>query len=108
MVTVRLVRVHGEALGAAARGTELRLGTPAHDLAHVLPERTARDAPVERAPVPPPKDSDCRYYRASGELLVSVDHFRLCFDDEERLVAKDVIPRAGLSQCPSPTEEFAR
>ncbi|WP_128433556.1 sensor histidine kinase [Streptomyces cyaneus] len=87
---------------------ELQLGTSVRDLAHVLPDRTVRDAPVERAPVPPPKDSDCRYYRASGELLVSVDHFRLCFDDEERLVAKDVIPRAGLSQRPSADEEFAR
>ncbi|WP_369171387.1 sensor histidine kinase [Streptomyces sp. R28] len=87
---------------------ELRLGASAHDLAHVLPDRTVRDAPVERAPAPPPQDSDCRYYRASGELLVSVDHFRLCFDDEQRLVAKDVIPRAGLSRRPSPDEEFAR
>ncbi|MDF3147300.1 ATP-binding protein, partial [Streptomyces sp. T21Q-yed] len=87
---------------------ELRLGASAHDLAHVLPDRTVRDAPVERAPVPPPKDGDCRYYRASGELLVSVDHFRLCFDDDERLVAKDVIPRAGLSQRRSADEEFVR
>lgn len=87
---------------------ELRLGTPDRDLAPVLPDRTVRDAPVERAPAPPPKDSDCRYYRASGELFVSVDHFRLCFDDGGRLVAKDVIPRAGLSQPPATDEEFVR
>lgn len=87
---------------------ELRLGTSGRDLAHVLPDRSVRDAPVDRAPVPPPEGSDCRYYRASGELLVSVDHFRLCFDDEGRLVAKDVIPRVGLSQRPSPNEEFVR
>ncbi|MFI6015914.1 sensor histidine kinase [Streptomyces sp. NPDC051243] len=87
---------------------ELRLGASARDLAGVLPDRTVRDAPVERAPVPPPKGSVCRYYRASGELLVSVDHFRLCFDDAGRLVAKDVIPRAGLSQRPSADEEFVR
>ncbi|MFE5893112.1 sensor histidine kinase [Streptomyces sp. NPDC056462] len=87
---------------------ELRLGSSDGDLAHVLPDRSVRDAPVDRAPVPPPEGSDCRYYRASGELLVSVDHFRLCFDDEGRLVAKDVIPRAGLSQRPSTDEEFVR
>lgn len=87
---------------------ELRLGTPDRDIADLLPDRTVRDAPVERAPVPPPKGSDCRYYRASGELLVSVDHFRLCFDDGGRLVAKNVIPRAGLTRHPSPDEEFAQ
>ncbi|GAA4086543.1 sensor histidine kinase [Streptomyces shaanxiensis] len=87
---------------------ELRLGASGSDIAQVLPDRTVRDAPVERAPVPPPKGSDCRYYRASGELLVSVDHFRLCFDAAGRLVAKDVIPRAGLSQRPSTDEEFAQ
>ncbi|MFJ7075816.1 sensor histidine kinase [Streptomyces sp. NPDC098781] len=86
----------------------LRLGTPAHDVDRVLPDRTVRDAPVERAPGPPPRGSECRYYRASGELLVSVDHFRLCFDDRGRLAAKDVIPRAGLAQRPSTDEEFVR
>ncbi|PAZ14450.1 ATP-binding protein [Streptomyces sp. SA15] len=75
---------------------KMRLGSPADEIAPVLPDRTVRDAPVERAPAQP-EDTDCRYYRASGELLVSVDHFRLCFDAEGRLVAKDVIPRVGLS-----------
>ncbi|KOU55556.1 histidine kinase [Streptomyces sp. MMG1533] len=83
----------------------LGLGSTAAELAPALPDRTARDAPVERAPAPP-KDTDCRYYRASGELLVSVDHFRLCFDTGGRLVAKDLIPRAGLSE--DAHEEFVR
>ncbi|MET9834661.1 histidine kinase [Streptomyces sp. NPDC006385] len=84
---------------------ELRLGATAADIARLLPDRTVRDAPVERAPAPPAQGGDCRYYRASGELLVSVDHFRLCFDDEGRLVTKDVIPRAGLSPRPAMDEE---
>ncbi|MCT7354057.1 hypothetical protein N4P33_18105 [Streptomyces sp. 15-116A] len=29
--------------------------------------------------------------------VVSVDHFRLCFDGEGRLIAKDVVPRVGLT-----------
>ena len=87
---------------------EVRIGATVGDLAGVLPDRTVRDAPVDRAPAPPPPGSDCRYYRASGELLASVDHFRLCFDDAGRLVAKDVIPRAGLSRRASQDEEFVR
>ncbi|MFJ8150052.1 sensor histidine kinase [Streptomyces sp. NPDC096048] len=75
---------------------ELRPGTPYDAIAPVLPDRAVGDPPVERAPAPP-EDADCRYYRSSGELLVSVDHFRLCFDEEGRLAAKDVIPRAGPS-----------
>ncbi|MFD8518835.1 sensor histidine kinase [Streptomyces capillispiralis] len=74
----------------------LRPGAPADEVARVLPDREVRDPPSERAPAPP-AGTDCRYYRASGELFVSVDHFRLCFDDEDRLAAKDVIPRVGLS-----------
>ncbi|WP_330355610.1 hypothetical protein [Streptomyces chartreusis] len=66
------------------------------------------DALVERAPGPPPRDSDCRCYRASGELLLSVAHFRICFDDSGRLVAKAVIQRTGLFQHPSIDGEFAR
>ncbi|RSM95116.1 hypothetical protein DMH25_33255 [Streptomyces sp. WAC 01325] len=45
--------------------------------------------------------------RASGELLVSVDHFRLCFDNSWRFVAKDAIPQAVLSQRPFANTEFA-
>ncbi|AQS68311.1 sensor histidine kinase [Streptomyces pactum] len=74
----------------------LRPGTPHDEVADVLPDRTVGDPPVERAPAPP-AGADCRYYRSSGELLVSVDHFRLCFDGAGRLAAKDVIPRAGPS-----------
>ncbi|CAL9461263.1 hypothetical protein SUDANB6_02643 [Streptomyces sp. enrichment culture] len=74
----------------------LRPGAPAGEVARVLPEREVRDPPTDRAPAPP-AGTTCRYYRSSGELLVSVDHFRLCFDDKERLAAKDVIPRAGPS-----------
>ncbi|NGO15429.1 ATP-binding protein [Streptomyces sp. HC44] len=76
---------------------ELRLGTPLEEAERVLPDRTVSDPPVERAPATP-KGADCRYYRASGELFVSVEHFRLCFDDEGRLVDKDVIPKAGTAE----------
>lgn len=72
----------------------LGLGTPVADLAPLLPDRHIQDPPSERAPEPP-EGTDCRYYRASGELFVSVDHFRLCFDDRGRLAAKHVIPRVG-------------
>jgi signal transduction histidine kinase len=75
---------------------KLRLGAPAADVERVLPERDVNDPPAERAPTPEPEGADCRYYRASGELFVSVDHFRLCFD-AGRLVAKDVVPRIGLT-----------
>ncbi|MET9764704.1 histidine kinase [Streptomyces sp. NPDC006372] len=78
-----------------ARYAQLRLGTPAAEAELVLPERAVSDPPTDRATAPP-EGADCRYYRASGELFVSVDHFRLCFD-AGRLVAKDVVPRAGHS-----------
>ncbi|MGW5901937.1 sensor histidine kinase [Streptomyces althioticus] len=70
----------------------LRPGAPLTSLD--LPGRQIQDPPADRAPAPP-EGADCRYYRASGELFVSVDHYRLCFDDEGRLIAKDVVPRAG-------------
>ncbi|MFV0134458.1 sensor histidine kinase [Streptomyces sp. HMX87] len=74
---------------------KLRPGMPAAQVARVLPDREVRDPPVDRAPAKPP-GTDCHYYRASGELLVSVDHFRLCCDTGSgRLAAKDVIPRIG-------------
>ncbi|MEV5883741.1 histidine kinase [Streptomyces sp. NPDC052020] len=74
----------------------LRLGAPAGEVARVLPDGEVHDPPADRAPAPP-AGTTCRYYRSSGELLVSVDHFRLCFDDKGRLAAKDVIPRVGPS-----------
>ncbi len=93
----------------------LRPGTAYDEIAPVLPDREARDPPTDRAPAPEPPDADCRYYRASGELLVSIDHFRLCFDDRRRLLAKDVVPgvdseRAGTHQQADThrQEEFAR
>ncbi|MGW2382727.1 sensor histidine kinase [Streptomyces sp. NPDC001658] len=87
---------------------QLRPGDTVQQMASALPDRTARDAPVERAPSPPPPGTDCRYYRASGELFVSVDHFRLCFDSEGRLVAKDVIPGVGFAgEGREEYEEFA-
>ncbi|GGX37183.1 hypothetical protein GCM10010297_68010 [Streptomyces malachitofuscus] len=86
----------------------LRLGTPFDDIVPMLPDRQIQDPPTERAPAPP-EGTRCRYYRASGELFVSVDHFRLCFDDEGRLAAKNVIPRVGLSgEVQGEDEEFAR
>ncbi|MFC9505887.1 sensor histidine kinase [Streptomyces sp. NPDC057002] len=81
---------------APAAYAKLRLGAPAADVERVLPERDVNDPPAERAATPAPESADCRYYRASGELFVSVDHFRLCFA-AGRLVAKDVVPRAGRS-----------
>ncbi|WP_346345442.1 ATP-binding protein [Streptomyces sp. SID5643] len=86
---------------------ELRVGAPAAEAERVLPGRDVNDPPEERAPAPP-AGADCRYYRASGELFVSVAHFRLCFDGG-RLVAKDVVPGAGLSgEGREEHEEFAR
>jgi signal transduction histidine kinase len=86
----------------------LRPGAPTADIERVLPERDVRDPPTERAPTPAPEGADCRYFRASGELFVSVDHFRLCFD-AGRLVAKDVVPRAGHSgEGREDDEEFTR
>ncbi|MGA4840383.1 sensor histidine kinase [Streptomyces sp. G45] len=72
----------------------LRVGDPQADVAAVLPDRSVADPPVDRAPTPPPRGADCRYYRASGQLFTSSAHFRLCFDDG-RLVDKTVIPNAG-------------
>ncbi|WP_435615865.1 sensor histidine kinase [Streptomyces coelicoflavus] len=83
---------------------ELRPGTPYDEVAAVLPDREAHDPPSDRAPAPP-EGADCHYYRAGGELLVSVDHFRLCFDARGNLVAKDVVPGAGR---PENDEETAR
>ncbi|WP_309096674.1 histidine kinase [Streptomyces sp.] len=90
-----------------AEYARLQPGAPAADVARVLPGREVNDPPSERAPAPP-AGADCRYYRASGELFVSVDHFRLCFEDG-RLVAKNVVPRVGLSgEGREEYEEFAR
>ncbi|MEU3889650.1 histidine kinase [Streptomyces sp. NPDC029041] len=86
---------------------KLRQGAPKAEVERVLPERDVNDPPADRAPAPP-AGAECRYYRASGELFVSVDHFRLCFE-AGRLVAKDVVPGVGMSgEGREEYEEFAR
>ncbi|MFJ8082116.1 sensor histidine kinase [Streptomyces sp. NPDC096205] len=86
----------------------LRLGTPQDEVARLLPDRAVADPPADRAPDAPP-GAECRYYRASGELLTSVDHFRLCFADG-RLIAKDVVPRVdgGEQEPAGPVEDAER
>ncbi|MFF1710954.1 histidine kinase [Streptomyces sp. NPDC058268] len=72
----------------------LSVGQAQSDAERLLPDRAASDPPDERAPTPPPQGADCRYYRASGELFVTVEHFRICFRDGA-VVEKSVIPKAG-------------
>ncbi|SPE53460.1 nitrate/nitrite sensor protein NarX [Streptomyces netropsis] len=86
------IKTHSVLTPAAYAG--LRVGAPYAAVEPVLPELTVTDPPADRAPVPPPPGAECRYYRSTGELFVSVDHFRLCFRDG-RLVAKHAVPRAG-------------
>ncbi|GGR44327.1 sensor histidine kinase [Streptomyces netropsis] len=73
----------------------LRVGAPYADVEPVLPDLTVTDPPADRAVVPPPPGAQCRYYRSTGELFVSVDHFRLCFRDGH-LVSKHAVPRVGV------------
>ncbi|MEV0324250.1 sensor histidine kinase [Streptomyces sp. NPDC050658] len=82
----------------------LRIGQPQQTAERLLPDRVASDPPSERAPTPPPAGADCRYYRAGGELFVTVEHFRVCFDGGV-LVEKSVIPRAGGARKASEEEE---
>ncbi|WP_432181841.1 sensor histidine kinase [Streptomyces sp. NBC_00063] len=91
--------------------TALKIGTPLEETVPRLPDRTISDPPVDRAPTPPPPGTDCRYYRASGELFVPVDHFRLCFDKgaSHELLEKSVIPRPGTTdQVQEQRREWAR
>ncbi|PSJ25220.1 ATP-binding protein [Streptosporangium nondiastaticum] len=74
----------------------MRVGAPYADVAPLLPDRQVADPPSDRDPATPPAGAECRYYRASGELFVSVEHFRLCFRDGH-LVAKSRIPRVGAA-----------
>ncbi|MEU6847025.1 histidine kinase [Streptomyces sp. NPDC046716] len=91
---------------------QLRLGTPLADARSRLPAREITDPPVDRAPTPPPAGADCRYYRASGELFVPVEHFRLCFatgGTRRELIDKTAIPRAGTAdQIQEEEREWAR
>ncbi|MEV4873571.1 sensor histidine kinase [Streptomyces syringium] len=86
------IKTHSVLTPAAYAG--LRVGAPYADVEPVLPDLTVTDPPADRAAVPPPPGAQCRYYRSTGELFVSVDHFRLCFRDG-RLVSKHAVPRAG-------------
>lgn len=72
----------------------LTVGQAQADAERSLPGLTASDPPEERAPTPAPEGADCRYYRASGELFVTVEHFRVCFKGGI-VVEKSVIPKAG-------------
>ncbi|MFD5555423.1 sensor histidine kinase [Streptomyces sp. NPDC127068] len=76
----------------------LRPGATLDQLRPALPDRTASDPPVDRAPPRPAAAGECHYYRADGELFTMVEHFRLCFDRDGVLVAKDVVPRARLAE----------
>ncbi|MEV8478852.1 histidine kinase [Streptomyces sp. NPDC051173] len=76
---------------------ELRVGAPYAAVEPLLPDRRVAEPPVRRTLAAPPAGAQCRYYRASGELFVSVDHFRLCFRDG-LLVAKSRIPRIGTTE----------
>ncbi|MFI8944675.1 sensor histidine kinase [Streptomyces syringium] len=86
------IKTHSVLTPAAYAG--LRVGAPYADVEPVLPDLTVTDPPADRAAVPPPPGAQCRYYRSTGELFVSVDHFRLCFRDG-RLASKHAVPRAG-------------
>lgn len=81
---------------APADYASLRVGESEAGAARVLPDRSVADPPVERAPAPPP-GADCRYYRASRELFVAVDHFRICFA-QGRLVPKTVVPTPSTTR----------
>ncbi|MEU5421422.1 sensor histidine kinase [Streptomyces sp. NPDC001407] len=76
---------------------QLRVGAPYAAVEPLLPDRRVAEPPVRRTVAAPPAGAQCRYYRASGELFVSVDHFRLCFRDG-LLVAKSRIPRVGTAE----------
>ncbi|MEU2515308.1 histidine kinase [Streptomyces syringium] len=96
------IKTHSVLTPAAYAG--LRVGAPYADVEPVLPDLTVTDPPADRATVPPPPGAQCRYYRSTGELFVSVDHFRLCFR-EGRLVSKHAVPRAGGPGVVQPEEK---
>lgn len=85
----------------------LSVGQAQADAERLLPDLAASDPPTERAPTPPPEGADCRYYRASGELFVTVRHFRVCFKDGN-LVEKSVIPKAETRAGSEHEKEWVR
>ncbi|MFD4692074.1 sensor histidine kinase [Streptomyces sp. NPDC058463] len=64
---------------------QLEIGAPADAVGRLLPSREMSDAPSEHLPEPP--GATCSYYRASADLFVTVDVYRLCFA-HDRLVDK--------------------
>lgn len=64
---------------------QLEIGAPAEAADRLLPSREMSDAPSEHRPEPP--GATCGYYRASADLFVAVDVYRLCFAND-RLVDK--------------------
>ncbi|MFH8490383.1 sensor histidine kinase [Streptomyces longisporoflavus] len=96
-----------QAVLAPADYARLEIGQTQADAERLLPARAASDPPEDRAPTPPPEGADCRYYRASGELFVSVEHFRVCLRDGT-VVEKSVIPKAGFNGKASKHEQEAK
>ncbi|MGW5055205.1 sensor histidine kinase [Actinokineospora sp. NPDC004072] len=67
----------------------LRIGQPRAEVEELLPDMEMLDAP--RMPNPP--GAGCYYYRGNGALFdFRVPVYRVCVD-EERLVAKDLVPK---------------
>lgn len=84
----------------------LRPGTTLDALRAELPERAVPDPPRDRAPAVPAGADECRYYRADGELFTTVPYFRLCFDGDGVLIAKDMVPRATPGRAgPAPAHD---
>ncbi|OKH90364.1 hypothetical protein AB852_34780 [Streptomyces uncialis] len=86
----------------------LRPGTTLDALRAELPERAVPDPPRDRAPAVPAGADECRYYRADGELFTTVPYFRLCFDGDGVLIAKDVVPRATTGRAGPAPDHGAR
>ncbi|MEZ7154958.1 sensor histidine kinase [Streptomyces sp. MAD19A] len=70
------------------RYEQLAVGDSVEKVDRLLPDNEMQDPPSEYRPEPP--GASCRYYRASEDLFVRVDVYRLCFADK-KLVEKSVI-----------------
>ncbi|MFE2017878.1 sensor histidine kinase [Streptomyces sp. NPDC059499] len=64
---------------------QMETGAAADTVSRLLPSREMSDAPSEHRPEP--SGATCSYYRASADLFVTVDVYRLCFA-HDRLVDK--------------------